>query len=85
MWLQLALLATPEEYAGWASHVRQPVTVVFGDADGVTPLYPGSTILSKQLPKPPELVVVRDAGHQAMQEKPGEVNAAILATLQKVI
>ena len=70
-------------YIAWAASAQQPAALIYGDADRITPLLPNSGLLMRQLANA-ELRVVPGASHQVMQEKPEQVNAAIIEYLNKL-
>jgi len=51
------------EFCAWAAATRQPAAVIYGDADGVTPLLPSSKALMQNLGRA-KLTVVEGASHQ---------------------
>jgi pimeloyl-ACP methyl ester carboxylesterase len=58
-----------------------PVLLICGEKDPITPLA-HTTVIQSRLPAA-ELVVVPDSGHLVLLEHPEEVNAALLAFLEK--
>lgn len=80
--LQLSSFGSRAQLTQWASSVSQPVAVLYGDADRITPLFPNASLLMRHLSRA-ELTVVSDASHQAMQEQPEAVNRAIFDLLSK--
>jgi pimeloyl-ACP methyl ester carboxylesterase len=82
-YVQIPGWVTPAEYCRWAESTPQPVAVVYGDSDGITPFFSSSKLLMQNL-RQAQLTVVDNASHQVMQENPDTVNAVILDLLQKV-
>jgi pimeloyl-ACP methyl ester carboxylesterase len=76
---QKAIMSRPDWRAG-LSQVRCPTVVIVGDGDEMTPPSLAEEIASGIVGA--RLVVVPDCGHLTTLERPGEVNAALVAWMQ---
>ena len=63
---------------------RVPTLVLTGDADKMIPKGHSELIVERLGRRTPEFVVVPDAGHMVLLEKPDEVSAALTALLRRV-
>ena len=63
--------------------IQQPVLLLVGDQDRLTP--PKNSVALREKLTQAELVIIPDAGHFAMLEKPGPVNQAIHDFIRKFI
>ncbi|GAA2520085.1 alpha/beta hydrolase [Pilimelia columellifera] len=78
----LGTLATHARYPALAALRRVPVLVIVGDKDYITPPEHSEEIV-RHLPDA-ELLTVADAGHVVMLEHADQVNAALLAFLDRI-
>ena len=81
--LQIKEIGSREVFASWAATIQQKVLVIHGSGDFITPLSRAKDpFLSKF--RHCDLLSIEDSSHQVMQEKPLEVNAAILKYIDKL-
>ncbi len=71
-----------EEYRSGSLKVDVPTLIIVGEQDKLTPVK-YSEFFHKHIPGS-ELVVISEAGHMVMLEKPDEVNAAIRKFIEKI-
>jgi pimeloyl-ACP methyl ester carboxylesterase len=65
--------------------VMQPAQFIYGDRDGVIAMNPAGPELMKQnVPNLRSIVKLPGAGHWTQQERPDEVNAAMIAFLKEL-
>lgn len=63
--------------------IEQPALFVCGDRDGVIAMNPaGIENMKQQIPNLKDVVMLPGAGHWTQQERPAEVNAALIAFLK---
>ena len=79
--LQIRGIGSKEEFAAWASTVHQKVLVIYGRGDHITPLNKAQNALISKF-KQCTVLSIDGSSHQVMQEKPDEVNAAILRFIE---
>ncbi|MBM4246709.1 MAG: alpha/beta hydrolase [Deltaproteobacteria bacterium] len=76
--------ASWELTAAWADvHIGQPALFVAGDRDGVIAMMPGAVDTMKQnMPGLRDAILLPGCGHWTQQERPQEVNEALLGFLR---
>ena len=80
---QMKAFGSREAYASWAGSVDQKVLVMYGSGDCITPLSKAKDAISSTF-EHCELRSIEGSSHQLMQEKPQEVNAAILQYIDQL-
>ena len=75
--LQIREIGSKEEFASWTGMVTCPVLIICGSEDPITPLSRSNEALISNFQNC-NVLSIEESSHQVMQEKPHEVNAAII-------